>query len=417
MSNLPQQTTIVQYTADGVTAEFPFNFLILLATDISVYVRDADADPQPLVDIVSVDDYIVTGVGNLNGGIVEFDPDAIPASGSIVTLSRDMQISINTDFSDARNINGANLDAAFKRTVMIQQQLDTFINQRVPSYAIDSSDAPDENDVNLPILADGEIWQKSGDNIIGVSLDPSDGWATLTSQLASQVEGSAGTDHIGVYNPTTLSGQTLTDYIALNEAKAGYATDTGVSNAYAVTLSAIEAYAAGMNVSVKITNANTGASTLAINGLVIKSIKRCDGTALIANDLITGMIADFVYDGTYFQLQNPANLVAPAKSIGVNGYVALPGGLIMQWGTVNFSPSGVEYQFPVTWPLAFPNGILSATINAQTLADGSSPSGTGPMDIICFYNPTTTGADVRVDTNIDDALTGTHTANYLVIGY
>ena len=38
MSNLPQQSTINQYNADGLTTTYNYTYLILLNTDIAVYV-------------------------------------------------------------------------------------------------------------------------------------------------------------------------------------------------------------------------------------------------------------------------------------------------------------------------------------------------------------------------------------------
>jgi len=47
------------------------------------------------------------------------------------------------------------------------------------------------------------------------------------------------------------------------------------------------------------------APTLAVNGLAATTITKCGTVALVANDLITTAIATVVYDGTYFELQNP----------------------------------------------------------------------------------------------------------------
>ena len=86
-----------------------------------------------------------------------------------------------------------------------------------------------------------------------------------------------------------------------------YAADTGAANAYAITLSpAPSAYIAGQFFKVKIANANTGASTLNVNSLGAINIVHVDGAALGANDLIAGMLALLIYDGTHFQLLNPS---------------------------------------------------------------------------------------------------------------
>lgn len=88
-----------------------------------------------------------------------------------------------------------------------------------------------------------------------------------------------------------------------------YAADTGAANAYVVTLSpAIAAYTIGQQILFKATAANTGASTLAVNGLTATFIKKRVTEPLAANDILAGMMCLVVYDGTNFVLMNPRTL-------------------------------------------------------------------------------------------------------------
>lgn len=57
----------------------------------------------------------------------------------------------------------------------------------------------------------------------------------------------------------------------------------------------------------------------------------------------------------------PVNFGQFNKSLDVNGWQKLPSGLIIQWGRVNSSTSGPQ---TVTYPIAFPNALLSAQISA-----------------------------------------------------
>jgi len=85
-----------------------------------------------------------------------------------------------------------------------------------------------------------------------------------------------------------------------------YAADTGAADAYAMALvPALDAYIEGMPVFLKAAHANTGPSTLDINGLGAKSIKRSVTEALAAGDILAGQILCLVYDGVNFQLLNP----------------------------------------------------------------------------------------------------------------
>jgi hypothetical protein len=95
-----------------------------------------------------------------------------------------------------------------------------------------------------------------------------------------------------------------------------YAADTGAANAYAVSLSPAPTLAAGSCVVFKATNANTGASTLAVNGGTATPIKKNGSTALASGDIAAGQIAVVVYDGTNFQL------IAGATSGGGGGISA-----------------------------------------------------------------------------------------------
>lgn len=70
----------------------------------------------------------------------------------------------------------------------------------------------------------------------------------------------------------------------------------------------LTAYVAGMYVIFTPAAANTGAATLNIDGLGAKSIKKGNGAALVAYDLLTTVPALCVYDGTNFNLINPQNI-------------------------------------------------------------------------------------------------------------
>jgi hypothetical protein len=93
-----------------------------------------------------------------------------------------------------------------------------------------------------------------------------------------------------------------------------YAADSVGTDSYAVTLpSAPAALVTGMMVNFKAGIFNTGACTLAVNGLTATPIKKRGGLALAlaTGDIHTGQIVIVVYDGTNFQLIND-----PGESVG-----------------------------------------------------------------------------------------------------
>ncbi len=83
------------------------------------------------------------------------------------------------------------------------------------------------------------------------------------------------------------------------------ANDTGVADAYAIAPTvATAAYAIYQRFQFVALHANTTASTLAVSGLAAKAIKRPNGDALSANDILAGAVCDVIYDGTNFILMD-----------------------------------------------------------------------------------------------------------------
>lgn len=72
----------------------------------------------------------------------------------------------------------------------------------------------------------------------------------------------------------------------------------------AITLTpspAITTYSAGQEVLFIASGANTGATTVNVSGLGVKSITKNGATALSAGDIASGAMVRIVYDGTRFQ--------------------------------------------------------------------------------------------------------------------
>lgn len=94
-------------------------------------------------------------------------------------------------------------------------------------------------------------------------------------------------------------------------------TTAGAGNAYTLTSNqGISAYADGMRFSFRADRANTGASTLNVDGRGAKSIRRMDGSAAVA--LVSGdLIANGVYDVVY--------VLADDVFVVVNSFGTLPG--------------------------------------------------------------------------------------------
>jgi hypothetical protein len=188
-----------------------------------------------------------------------------------------------------------------------------------------------------------------------------------------------------------------------------YAVGGGTANAQTVTLSpAVSSMSAGMHVRWKPSNSNTGAATLAVNGLTATSITKCGTTALASGDLTSGVVADATYDGTQFQLQNPNATACAGGSPGVTSIDSQTGaftfggaGVSHTGNSYTFSGSGGSSGFPfkilqqavwiggssTTWTYTFPHALQSSGATGLLIFGvDASGSFTGPTGWTCSIN-------------------------------
>lgn len=109
--------------------------------------------------------------------------------------------------------------------------------------------------------------------------------------------------HTGVGN-----AQARTDYAAAGQVQDGGlvwgSNAAGTANAITTSLTpALTSYTAGLAFQFKATADNTGATTVNVNGLGTKTIKKNVSDDLDAYDIKNGQVVRIVYDGTNFQLQ------------------------------------------------------------------------------------------------------------------
>jgi hypothetical protein len=215
-------------------------------------------------------------------------------------------------------------------------------------------------------------------------------------------------------------------------------TDTGTANTYAVAnLSALTAYPAvsGLTIDVSIANANTGASTLNVDGLGAKPILGLALQPLQGGELIVKGVASLLYvvastvnsgNGAWVLMEcaGGAQQIAPAtqsnqavnlgqfaSSQSGSGYTKLPNGLIIQWGTYNTTSS--QAGNAITFPLAFPNNCFSVSFapatNNDTLPLGTADSLAAPPSKTGF---TVIGVQMTASSNNLSA----HTSFFIAIG-
>lgn len=189
-----------------------------------------------------------------------------------------------------------------------------------------------------------------------------------------------------------------------------YAADTGSANAYAVTLSPTPTIVAGSVVVFKAANANTGGSTLAVNGGGAVAIKKDGATALSAGDISMRQIVCCVYDGTNYQAIGlaPAQVLTPiirGSGLVDSGSassltISFPSGtligdlaVISFWGDFNpttpaswtsiFITSGNTYNVMVAWKI-----LTSGDISAGTVTVNMAGTQDCALGIVTFIGPT-----------------------------
>ena len=109
-----------------------------MPTHIQEFYQASNATPVPASQILTLNvDYTVTyNADPITGGTVTLL--FTPTTGYYLTINRDVQASLDTNFSNAQTFNGANLDAALDRLLLLCQQNQNYALERNLSYVINT---------------------------------------------------------------------------------------------------------------------------------------------------------------------------------------------------------------------------------------------------------------------------------------
>lgn len=183
---------------------------------------------------------------------------------------------------------------------------------------------------------------------------------------------------MGSFKLTGLgAGTAATDAAQYGQLQAGattIATVTGTDTYVGTLTPAIAAYATGNLFSFVAPNTNTGAATINLNSLGAKNITKQGTTALIAGDIASGRVHLIEYDGTRFQLINPAS----STGTGAEVFATSP--------TLVTPALGTPSSLVLTNATGLPNAGLvnsSITIGGTAIALGGS-SNTLANDITIY---------------------------------
>ncbi|KQC03902.1 MAG: hypothetical protein APR55_06665 [Methanolinea sp. SDB] len=150
-----------------------------------------------------------------------------------------------------------------------------------------------------------------------------------------------------------------------------FAVDTGTSNAYVVALSpALDAVITGMPIYFKAANPNTGASTLNVNSLGAKALRKNGVDALAAGDIQAGQIVLVIYDGTYFQIIG--------LSAGHTGDIRMSLSSTPKTGEIKLNGAELSRSaYSRLWVWAQANSVVVPEADWQTAYWGAFSSGDG----------------------------------------
>ena len=118
----------------------------------------------------------------------------------------------------------------------------------------------------------------------------------------------------------------LPDKLSIQQSKATFvASDTGTANAYVISLEKTPpAYSDGMHICFRANSTNTGAATVNVNGLGVKSLKDYSGAALSAGAIVSGAFTSAIYDNTngYFRVIAPLVTISSVSTFSINTLTA-----------------------------------------------------------------------------------------------
>ncbi len=204
-----------------------------------------------------------------------------------------------------------------------------------------------------------------------------------SSKPASGDARSEGDDHMRLLKSTlqatfpNITGAVTATQGQLNGVLLGQATYVaggGAADAYtaSVNTTQITSYSDGLTLLVKSPATNTGASTINVNSMGVKTIVRNDGTTLSAGDLVSGSIFTITYNSTTGKFHLASALASSGTYVQkagdtMTGPLTVP--VVMNAATLSTSTTiPADYNAGIVGPLTVSSGVtLTVTSGARLL--------------------------------------------------
>jgi len=278
---IPTTASTVIYDGNDSVTTFAFTWKIQLSTDIKVVLIDAnDANTD-----VSSSEYTITGIGDISGGSIEY-----PVSGSPLATGMRLAITPATLFTQETDL--GNQGSYYPETIEDMVDRTTLQIQKI-------NDETDRTFI-IPIGVSPVTTPEELYNNILTSESACEAYANETEGYRDEVV-------VNNYYP--------------------YAVDSSAAaNTITVTnTTPLVAYTEGQKIKVKMANTVTGATVINIDALGDKAVQ-FSGSALITNQLTAGLVYEFCYDGTQFQVSGSISVFDAITGTTITGttFVGLP---------------------------------------------------------------------------------------------
>ena len=312
------------FTLDGSTHEFPFTSKILSDADLIVTLREIATGTETVLTLGT--QYEVTGENGAyeSGGVVNTieyvdgtKTDKDYADTYELIIDRAVAVEQPTVYKKGRALDLSVIGDSFDKLTMILQD---YIATAIRGLLLPVG----ESNLTLPLAANRALkylfFDSDGNPTAAAGSVPED---VTVSEFMETVVAAA----------SASAARTLLElvYASIAQAKAGALTNAVISPAtlaavvqsgsmtvaaaagtdtYTASMTpALAAYEGGVYI-FSFTNANTITNpTLALNGLEAKTIKRSNGDALAVGDIAAGGVHLFMYNGGYFYLVNPSEVI------------------------------------------------------------------------------------------------------------
>jgi hypothetical protein len=197
-----------------------------------------------------------------------------------------------------------------------------------------------------------------------------------------------------------------------------YGVTTGAANTYAVTLSpAPTGYMEGLAVSVKINANATAPSTLNVNGLGAKAIKKSNGTDV--TNLKANGIYTLRYDGTSFILQGEGGSGNAVASDLLSGKTATTdaGEITGTMDLSNLIPSNIKKGVTIHNVNGSFNGYSQITAGSNSVAKFTGSASKAPVSYTTFISLWSSTVNVNGSVRLSTTISSASTDNGVIYQY